>query len=66
MTEIDEMETQLGSILAALDLDAVPLSEVPGLWSEFDELQRLARSAMALLARRIEASSGPNEREPEN
>jgi len=43
-------------MLATLDADAVPLFETPGLWSEFDELERLAASAKVLLARRVEES----------
>jgi len=43
-------------MVATLDADAVPLFESPGLWSEFDELERLAASAKVLLARRVDES----------
>src|SRR5437763_6304794 len=43
-------------MVATLDADAVPLFEAPALWSEFDELERLAASAKLLLGRRVDES----------
>jgi hypothetical protein len=43
-------------MVVTLDADAVPLFESAALWSEFDELERLAASAKLLLGRRVDES----------
>jgi hypothetical protein len=52
---IIDVEAQLESILTELDVDAVPLADVPGWLSELDEIGRLVRTAMDLLAPRVAA-----------
>jgi hypothetical protein len=47
----------LGAIVSALDPEAVPLPDAPGLWREFDRLARLASGAALLLTRRVEEST---------
>jgi Domain of unknown function (DUF222) len=45
---------QLSEIVDGLDLDTIPLCEVPNLWKDFARSERLMASAKTLLARRVE------------
>jgi hypothetical protein len=46
----------VSSVVADLEPDAVPLPEASPMWAELDRIERLAASAKALLARRVDES----------
>ncbi|MGH9184961.1 MAG: hypothetical protein ACRD0U_03945, partial [Acidimicrobiales bacterium] len=54
VTDIKAQERALAALCAALDPDAVPLSEADGAWQSFAAIERLAAGAKSRLARRVE------------
>jgi hypothetical protein len=57
VSDICEIEAQLGDLLDGFDPDALPVCDALGLWSCFNRVERLAASAKVLLARRVEAGA---------
>jgi hypothetical protein len=53
---IGEHAVTLRGVVEALDPDEVLASRAPGLWAEFDRIERLAAAAKILLARRVDDS----------
>jgi hypothetical protein len=53
---IGEHAAALRGVVEALDPDEVLASRAPGLWAEFDRIERLAAAAKILLARRVDDS----------
>jgi hypothetical protein len=51
---IGEHATALRGVVEGLDPDEVLASQAPGLWAEFDRIERLAAAAKILLARRVD------------
>ena len=52
--DVAVVEQLLGELLSALDPNAVPLPEAPGLFGAFEKVNRLSGSAMTLMARRVD------------
>ena len=52
--DVREIDEFFAVLVARIDPDAVPLSEVTGLWSALDTVERRAVAAKLLLARRVE------------